>query len=132
MTQAQRFDRDEIESLRVAIFTKQMELTPAESKVFWPIYNKFREAMNKQHRSRRERMSHLRKDMATLSEAEVKTLVEAEVTFYEKEATLTRKYNEEFKKILPIKKVARLYIAEEAFKRELIDRLRESRHRNRN
>src|SRR3546814_16929746 len=56
MTQAQRFDRDEIESLRVAIFTKQMELTPAESKVFWPIYNKFREAMNKQHRSRRERM----------------------------------------------------------------------------
>src|SRR3546814_12429854 len=86
MTQAQRFDRDEIESLRVAIFTKQMELTPAESKVFWPIYNKFREAMNKQHRSRRERMSHLRQDMATLSEAEVKNLVEAEVTFYEKEA----------------------------------------------
>src|SRR3546814_18243164 len=70
MTQAQRFDRDEIESLRVALFTKQMELTPAESKVFWPIYNKFREAMNKQHRRRRERMRNMRKDMATLSAAE--------------------------------------------------------------
>lgn len=131
VAQGQRPDREEIESLRVAIFTKHMELTPAESKVFWPVYNNFREEMNKLHRNRRERMGRLRKEIAALSDTQVKVLVEEEVAFYEKEAVLTRKYNEQFKKILPIKKVAKLYTAEEAFKRELIDRLRESRHRSR-
>lgn len=130
IAQGQRPDREEIESLRVAIFTKHMELTPAESKVFWPVYNSFREEMNKLHRNRRERMGRLRKDIAAMSDTQVKVLVEEEVAFYEKEAVLTRRYNEQFKKILPIKKVAKLYTAEEAFKRELIDRLRESRHRS--
>ncbi|QEC51018.1 hypothetical protein EDD80_101530 [Anseongella ginsenosidimutans] len=129
--QAQRPGREEIESLRVAIFTKHMELTAAESKVFWPVYNNFREEMDKLHRNRRERMGRLRKEIDALSDSQVKTLVEEEVGYYEKEAVLTRKYNEQFKKILPIKKVAKLYTAEEAFKRELIDRLRESRHRSR-
>src|SRR5690606_32989003 len=92
IAQAQRPGREEIESLRVAIFTKQMDLTPAESKVFWPIYNKYRDEINKLHRSRRDRMGRLRKEMTTLSEAEVKTLVEEEISFYEKEATLNRKY----------------------------------------
>lgn len=132
LASAQRPDREEIESLRVAIFTKHMDLSSQESKTFWPVYNRFREEMNKLHRDRRERMSTLRKEIDELSDDQVKTMVEAEVAYYEKEAVLTRKYNEQFKKILPIKKVAKLYTAEEAFKRELINRLRESRNRGRN
>lgn len=132
LASGQRPDREEIESLRVAIFTKHMDLTAAESKAFWPVYNKYREEANLMHRKRRHRMNTLRNEISALSDAQVKTLVEAEVAYHEQEAVLTRKYNEQFKKILPIKKVARLYTAEEAFKRELLDRIRERRNGGRN
>ncbi len=131
LASGQRPDREEIESLRVAIFTKHMDLTPEESKAFWPVYNKLREETNQLHRKRRDRMGKLRKETASLSDEQVRALVEEEVTYYEKEAAITRKYNEQLKKILPIKKVARYYTAEEAFKRELIDRLRERRNGSR-
>lgn len=129
---AQRPDREEIESLRVAIFTKHMDLSTEESKTFWPVYNNFREEMNKLHLERRERISKLKKEIAGLGNEEVAKLVEEEVSYQLKEAMLIRTYNERFKKILPIKKVAKLYTAEDAFKRELLDRLRERRNRSSN
>lgn len=120
----QRPDSDEIESLRVAIFTKRMNLSPEESKVFWPIYDVYRNAMNQLYYKRRERLEDLRTGIASLREDQIAALVEDEVSYYEQQAALARKYNAEFKKILPVKKVAQLYVAEEAFKRELIKRLR--------
>lgn len=126
MASAQRPDSDEIESLRVAIFTKRMNLSPEESKVFWPIYDVYRNAMNQLYYKRRERIEDLQTGMASLKEDQIAALVEDEVSYYEQQAVLARKYNAEFKKILPVKKVAQLYVAEEAFKRELIKRLREA------
>ena len=38
-TQAQENRREEIESFRIAYFTKQLNLTPEEAKKFWPVYN---------------------------------------------------------------------------------------------
>ncbi|MOA32901.1 hypothetical protein D3C78_1541570 [compost metagenome] len=42
----------------------------------------------------------------------------------QRELDLERKYYDKFKKVLSMKKVAKFYMAEEQFKRELIKRLR--------
>lgn len=124
---AQRPEREEIESLRVAIFTKHMDLTPQESKAFWPVYDQYREEMDKLHQQRRERRGKLRSGITSLSDIQVESLTDEEVSYQEKETALTRKYHEKFKKVLPIRKVAKLYTAEEAFKRALLDRIRQNR-----
>lgn len=129
--QAQRPGSEEIESLRVAIFTEKMGLTSAESTKFWPVYNEYRNQLGQLHQRRFKTMHRLRQDVDALDNKEVSELVDLIAGTPKKEGELTEQYHIRFKKILPVKKVAKLYIAEEAFKRELINRLRKSRRERR-
>jgi hypothetical protein len=47
-------------------------------------------------------------------------LIDDELEYRQKELDLQRKYNPEFKKVLPVKKVAKFYRAEQQFKINLI------------
>ena len=49
---------------------------------------------------------------------------------HQKELDLQKEYNSKFKAVLPIKKVAKLYVAEEQFKMELLNKLKD-KDRNR-
>ena len=40
-TMAQRHDRKKIESLRIAYLTEELDLSTAEAKDFWPVFNEF-------------------------------------------------------------------------------------------
>jgi len=60
-----------------------------------------------------------------LSDKEVEQLVDNEITFRQKEIDLQKEYHIKFKGILPIKKVAKLYEAEEQFKRYLLNELKD-------
>ena len=61
-----------------------------------------------------------------LSDADYSNLVDSEMQFKSKELEIDKKYNEKFKDILPIEKVAKLYKAQESFKKELVRQLREN------
>jgi hypothetical protein len=55
----------------------------------------------------------------------VEQLVNDDIANRQKELDLQKEYNEKFKAILPIKKVAKLYAAEEQFKVVLINQLKD-------
>ena len=47
--------RDKIDAQHAAFVTKQLDLTPQEAKVFWPVFNEFqqkRQALNKEFREK--------------------------------------------------------------------------------
>jgi hypothetical protein len=50
----------------------------------------------------------------------VSKLIDSEFNSRQKEIEVQKKYNVEFKKVLPVKKVAKLYRAEQQFKVNLI------------
>lgn len=108
----------EMESRRIAWITQQVSLTPAEAKVFWPLYTEYNEKRNEmmlRHRSQRRQVTQLEK----LSEAELMELADADISNMEEMAALRRGYHEKFKEILPLKKVIELYEAERNFNRRL-------------
>lgn len=123
----------EMESRRIAWITQQVSLTPAEAKVFWPLYTEYNEKRNDmmlRHRSQRRQVAQLE----SLSEAELMELADADIRNMEEMTALRRAYHEKFKEVLPLKKVIELYEAERNFNRRLYQEgrrnQREGRGRN--
>lgn len=126
--QRQQNRLDRIRSQRVAFLTQKMSLTPEEAQKLWPVLNEFykkRQELLREHWNQWPRDT----DVSKLSEHEAERYAEDQVQSVEKAAKLARELHNELKKILPAKKIALLYEAEEEFNRKLV-RERINRPRN--
>src|ERR1041385_1102008 len=115
--------KEKVESMRIAFLTQKLDLTPEEAQKFWPVYNEFkkkREELQKKHRDERK---NLKENIDSLSDKEVEGIVDGEMAFRQKNLDLEKEYHAKFKSVLPIKKVARLYRAEEMFTHRLLEEI---------
>ena len=119
--------RDRVDAMKVGFLTDRLNLTPEEAQVFWPVYNKYSDELDQLRKGRRENLMNTRENFDSMSPAEIEKAVDNEIIFRTNELEITKKYHPLFKKVLPIKKVAMLYKAEEDFKRKLIELIRERR-----
>lgn len=126
-TFAQEQRREEIESFRVAYFTRQVGLNTEEAKKFWPIFNEMQEEIQKLHRERRNRHRAGRDNYENISDAELEKMINEEFVSRQKELDIEKKYHEKFKDVLPMKKLAQFYRAQEGFKRELLKKIQSER-----
>ncbi len=124
---AQDHRREEIESFRVAYFTRQVGLNTDEAKKFWPVYNEMQEEIQKLQRERRMRHRNGREVHENLSDAELEKMINEEFNSRQKELDIEKKYHERYKEILPMKKLAQYYRAQEGFKRELLKKIQSER-----
>ena len=123
----QRPARERVEAMKVGFLTQRLNLTPEEAKVFWPVYNKYQDELETLRKSRRENLVNAKMNFDSMADKDVEKAVDSELGFRQSELDLLKKYHGQFKQVLPIKKVAALYRAEEDFKRELLDKIKENR-----
>ncbi len=116
-----------IEARRVAHITERLSLTPQEARVFWPVYNEYLTKIGELSQKQRQWFLQMGR-INEQTDHEIAKLADKEVLRLEKTAELRREYHEKLKEILPIKKVALLYEAEQSFNRLLV---RETQHRMR-
>ena len=119
--------REKLQALKVAYLTDQLSLTPEEAQSFWPLYNELEEKMKAIRNAQRENRHNARKNHETMSDAELAASIDKELEFEQQELNLKKEYNVRFKKILPIRKVAKLHASEQGFKRELLKGARDRR-----
>lgn len=112
--------REKLEALKVAYLTKELSLTPDEAQTFWPLYNELEGKMRQVRKLQRENRMTAKQNHATMTDAELSKMIDRELDFEQQELDLKKQYNERFKKIIPIKKVARLHAAENGFRKELL------------
>lgn len=124
---AQQDRRDKIESLKIAFITNKLDLTPKEAQVFWPVYNEYTDKLEAMRKERRNQYLNVKDKLDSMSDKDVEALVDGEMVFRQNELDLQKEYHQKLKQVLPIKKVAKLYVAEESFKRELLRRIQENR-----
>lgn len=114
---------------KIAFLTTELGITPEESQAFWAVYNQVQKEKD-------EAMHNVFKAYKELSIAnaegksakEIEKLLEAYLSAQHKSRELEEKSAEKFMKVLPIEKVAKLYIAEERFRRKQIYRLNHGNH----
>lgn len=115
--------KEKVESLRIAYITKELALTPEEAQVFWPVYNEYQsksEASRKEFRQKYNKETNY--DFATDKEAE--DFINADIKHKAEEVELMKTYYEKLKKVISVKKVAKLRRAEESFRQELLKQVK--------
>lgn len=114
-------------SEKVAFLTTNLELTPEEAQQFWPVYNQMEKEKGEMHEKKRELEQRVRAAEETISDDEIIKLTREFASIEEKEGALSKKYNEEFLKILPPKKVLKLYKVEGEFRMHMFKKYRDRR-----
>ena len=130
-TQPQGPVREKVETMKVGFLTERLNLTTEEAKIFWPVYNKYQDELETLRKSRRENLMNAKRNFDEMDDREIEKAVDNELAFRQNELDLLKKYHPQFKQVLPIKKVAKLYRAEEDFKRKLLDMIQEKRENKR-
>lgn len=119
----------EIEAYKISYLKEKLDLSPEESRIFWPIYTAWTSEQTALRQERREKMISFRKitEIEDLSDVEVQALITNELNFKQRDLNIERKYYNKLKSSLPIKTVGKYYRAQETFKRELLSRYKDGR-----
>ncbi|MCK5730653.1 MAG: periplasmic heavy metal sensor [Draconibacterium sp.] len=112
-------------SEKIAFLTSNLELTPAEAEKFWPVYNQMDTERWDAQKLRREMEDKVIEAGDAMPDKKVIELTRAFAESMQKEGALSAKYNEEFLKILPPKKVLKIYKTEKEFRMYIIKKYRD-------
>ncbi len=116
--------KEKMMSEKIAFFTTEMNLTPEEAQKFWPVYNAYCKEEDEAHRKIMKTFKELNEAISSeKSSKEISAYLNRYLKAREDKRELSNEAAERFKKVLPDDKVARLYIAEEKFRRNQIHRL---------
>ena len=117
---------ERVRAQRVAYLTQRLQLTPAESQEFWPVFTEYENA-------RRELSQQLRPPASedAMTDKEAEDFLDRQLKVEGQMLELKRKYMTRFRKILPARKIVRLPRADREFKRELLQRIRGRNERRR-
>ncbi len=122
---------ENIEAMKVGFITQKLDLSPEEAQKFWPVYNKYNDELEKLRMSFKGKMMAELSEMDNMTDAQADKALAEMINFRLAEVEITRKYVNEFKKVLPVKKVVQLFKAEQEFKVKIISILKDKRKRDR-
>lgn len=114
--------REKMKSIKIAFMTSELELTPDESKVFWPLYE--------EHENKIESMRKaIRPDKSEdeLTDEEAKNLLKAYFKMEKDKLKLDEEFVQQLMPILGPQRIIRMRKSDEKFKRKLLERSRENR-----
>ncbi len=115
-------EKDKLEALRMNFISKKIELTVSESEKFWPIYNEYTDKLKAIKKNLRQ--TYRRKAEIT-NDKDAEELYQLELQSKQTEVDIYKQYSEKIKSIIGIKKLIKLRLAEEEFKREMINSIKD-------
>ncbi|UKN02510.1 hypothetical protein K6119_03115 [Paracrocinitomix mangrovi] len=116
--------KEKIKAQKIAFISTELDLTPSEAEKFWPVYNEMDAEMEKLEKEKRQHLKKMR-TFDELTEDEAYEMTQKIFEIESKQNDLRIKYLAKFAEVIGKKKAAKVYMAEERFKRELLDRIRQ-------
>ena len=117
--------QERVKSEKIGFITSELELTPEEAQAFWPVYNKIEDEKKELQKKVKEAYAALTKALKedTANEKEINKLLDNYIAAKQAVQDAGRGNADKYRKVLSGKKVAKLYIAEEKFRRQNIRNL---------
>jgi hypothetical protein len=119
--------QDNLQQQKMAFFNEKLQLTPAESAKFWPVYNDYQNRRDKITRDRTTLMQYYVSNKVNMTEKEASDMVQKYVLFQQEETKLLESFTAKFREFLPAKKVMQVYLVELDFKKWLLENLRQNK-----
>ena len=117
---------DKMMSEKIGYLTAQLELTPEEAQVFWPVYNQIAEKNKELNKAVGESYKALIVALreGTASDKEIDKLLDKYLAAKQAQKENGKSDVAQYRKVLSSQKVAKLYVAEENYRRHQINRMR--------
>lgn len=116
--------RKKMRAEQVAFITSELDLTESEAQAFWPVYNEVQKQRRGAFKAAGEAYMALEKGV---NEKDVASLLENYLSAKKAGEKIEADAVENYKKVLPVNKVAKLLLAEEKFRQNQIHRLGQGR-----
>jgi hypothetical protein len=113
-----------IEQLKIAFFSNELKLTPAEAQLFWPVFNELEEKLKLIRKESRAIEKEIAEKFDKLSDEESEKMMKTLFDNEERELSLKKEYSTKFSAVIGKKRALKLLSLEHEFKRELLDVLR--------
>jgi hypothetical protein len=118
---------EKLNAYKIAFFTRRLNLTPKEAERFWPVYNELQAKKLEIQKERLQLFRDFNQNGSRMSEKDITDTGDRLAELDVLEGNLAAEYHAAFKKILPPIKVLRLYQAENQYRVQLLNELRENR-----
>ena len=122
---AQNQDHERLNAYKIGFFTKRLNLTSKEAVDFWPVYNEFQGKKNEIQREKILLNRNTLQNAANMSDKEFSEAGDKLISLQIDEANLALEYHKKFKEILPPVKVLKLYQAENQYRIQLLNELKD-------
>ena len=120
--------REKIYAMKVAYLTQRLGLTSGESEKFWPVYKEYQDKKTGIMQTYKEGNKVLKSgSVEQLTDEQAEKIVAGELEKEQKLLDLKTDYTARFKKIIGVKRVVLMQIAEKEFNKLLLDKLKEKR-----
>lgn len=116
-------DREKLQAARVAFITTRIDLKPEQAEKFWPIFNEYNDSREETMRQ----ISHLGKDMESISEEEAKSRIQKRFQLQSDLIKEEQAFVNEATKVLSSKQVLMLSNIARDFNRYLYQRGRDGK-----
>lgn len=121
-------NRERIKALKISFITERLSLTEDEAQKFWPAYNAFEEKLNEiRFKEIRSIRKEIREDLDTMTEEDASALIKRFRKAENEMHDLKNAFAEKLSKIISAKKIIQLRIAEDDFKRKMLDEFKKRR-----
>lgn len=116
--------KEKVQAERVAYLTTALELSVEESEAFWPVYNKVQKDKSASFKDVAAAMGALKGAIKEgKSDQEIEVLLQSYLDAREDSEAVDKDAIAQYKKVLPVAKIAKLFVAEEQFRHQQIKRL---------
>lgn len=117
--------QDKVKSEKIGFITMEVNLTPEEAQVFWPVYNKIATEKSELQKKVKESYAALLKALKEegTTDQELDELLDNYLAAKHAVQDASRGDVAKYRKVLSGKKVAKLFVAEEKFRRQNIRNL---------
>jgi hypothetical protein len=122
---AQNPNLEKLNAYKIAFFTRRLSLTTQEAEKFWPVYNEFQDKRNALQTERQKLNRNINQNELNMSEKEMIETGDKLIALQVQEAALSQDYHKKFREILSPAKVLRLYQAENQYRLQLLNELKD-------
>ena len=118
--------REKVKAQKVAFITQRLNLSVEEAQQFWPIYNAYEESVEN---TRKSDLKGVREAMrkGNLTEEEAQKILDQFMAVEDKLHEMKKELVKNLRNVIAPQKIIQLKVSEEAFNKELLNRLKEMR-----
>lgn len=112
--------RQQVQNIRIQVYTKILRLTDDEANRFWPVFDEMQAKLNEIKKKAKIERLNISDNYDKLTDIQMEHSLDNLLEYQQQSLDIQKKYYQKFKKLIPIKKVALLPNAEREFKKELL------------